>query len=133
MTKSIIVKTNDPTRRKFNLTVTGPVEKVVDVFPKKVNLVGTPGQQLSEVITITPSEKYPFSILSLEQLPDSGVSATLVEPSKDNPSWRIHLAANAPLVTNLYDKLTVHTDSKYRPVLQIRVSVYFVEPQKTDS
>ncbi len=130
MRKGIIVKTNDPSQQKINLIVRGPVEKVLDIMPQRVNLVGVPGQTLTEVVTITPSEKYPFSILSIEQLPNSGVMATLVEPSPENRSWQIKVSATAPQVVNLYDNLKVHTDSKYKPNLSIRVSVYFVEQKK---
>jgi hypothetical protein len=120
MRKGIIVKTNDPSQQKINLIVRGPVEKVLDIMPQRVNLVGVPGQTLTEVVTITPSEKYPFSILSIEQLPNSGVMATLVEPSPENRSWQIKVSATAPQVVNLYDNLKV----------SIRVSVYFVEQKK---
>ena len=133
MKKNTIVRTNDPNMRKFSVVVTGPVEQVVKIDPAAVNLYGNPGEHLETTVTITPSEKYGFSILSMEQLQGSGVTAALVEPAVDTQSWQVKISATSPAVANLYDKIVLRTDSKYRPVLTIRVSVMFITPQKADS
>lgn len=130
MNKNTIVKTNDPNRRKFVLKVQGPVERVVSIRPSSVYLYGTAGQTLTSEVTIQPSEKYPFSILEMKQRQGSGVAASLHEPESKGGPWKISIQATAPKVTNLYDNLTLETDSKYRPTLKIRVSVMFSEPKQ---
>lgn len=133
MTKNTIVRTNDPEKRKFSLVVTGPVEQVVKINPRSVNLYGKPGEKLEETVTITPSEKYRFSILSMEQLNGSGVTATLIEPADETRPWLVKLSGTAQVATNLYDRITLRTDSKYRSVLTIRVSMMFLEQQSQGS
>lgn len=132
MTKNIVVRTNDPDRRKFTLVVTGKVEGVVKIEPASVHLYGKPGETLSTSVTITPFEAHPFNILAMSQLEGSGVSATLVEPSDDNKSWQVKISATAPYAVNLNDTIRLQTDSKYRPELIIRVSVYVVDPAESN-
>ena len=87
MKKIIQVKTDDPEKKKFNLVVTGLVEKVVDINPVSVYMKGNPGDTLERVVTITPSEKYPFSILGMETRGNAGIKALLIAPIKDKKSW----------------------------------------------
>lgn len=130
MKKTIIVNTNDPEKYRFSLKVSGPVERVATVTPASVYLYGQPGQTLESEVKITPSEKYPFKILEMNHLKGSGVNATLIEPGQEGGPWIIKLSATAPRVTNMFDNLTLRTDSQYRPTLRVRVSVMFVEPEK---
>ena len=130
MKKLIIVNTNDPENAKFSLKVTGPVERVATISPASVYLYGEPGQTLESEIKITPSEKYPFKILEMNHLKNSGVDVILIEPKDVGSPWIIKLSATAPRVTNLFDHLTIRTDSKFRPTLRVRVSVMFVEPDE---
>ncbi|MFH2061122.1 MAG: hypothetical protein ABIJ59_19835 [Pseudomonadota bacterium] len=125
MTKRILVKTDDPEKKKFNLVVTGMVEKVVDINPSAVYLDGNPGDTLESTITITPSKKYMFTILGLEQNPESGVTATLVPPTKEGESWQVMVKVNSDKPGNFFDTLVLKTDSSHTPELKIRVSALF--------
>ncbi len=127
MKKTIVVKTDDPKNRKFNLIVKGPVEKVVDIKPASVYMDGNPGDTLESTITITPAEKYNFSILEVNQKINKGITATLIEPDKDKKSWQIKLKSTSDKADDLYEILTVKTDSKYKPTLTIRVYAIFLE------
>lgn len=125
MTKRILVKTDDPDRKKFNLVVTGKVEKVVDINPSSVYLNGNPGDTLESMITITPSKQFMFTILGLEQKPDSGIMATLVPPAKEGDSWQVMVKVFSDKAGNFFDNLILKTDSVYTPQLKIRVSALF--------
>jgi len=127
MKKVIQVKTDDPERKRFNLVVTGPVEKIVDIQPESVYLNGNPGDTLEAVVNITPSEKYPFSILGMEQKGNARTESTLIESKEDKKSWKIDIKATSDKVQTLYDVLTLKTDSRYKPTLTIRVYAVFVE------
>ena len=133
MTKNISVRTNDPKRRKFSLAVTGMVEQVAKIDPKSVNMYGKPGEILEQTVTITPSQKYPFSIKSMQQLPGSKVDAELIKPEKGKGPWQVKISGMAPTVTKLYDNIVLKTDSKYTPVLYIRISIMFIDQQSSDS
>jgi len=127
MRKVILVKTDDPGKRKFNLVVTGPVEKVVEISPVLSNLNGNPGDTLESIVTITPSEKYKFSVLGMEQKFNSKIKAQLIEPKPDEKFWQIKIKATSDKVDNFYDVLVLKTDSKYRPTLTIRVYANFFQ------
>ncbi|MBU8847943.1 MAG: hypothetical protein KOO65_12495 [Desulfobacterales bacterium] len=133
MKKVILVKTDDPGKRKFNLVVKGLVEKVVDIKPASVFLNGNPGETLESVVTITPSEKYKFSILGMEQKFNKKIKAQLVESDKDKKSWQVKIKSTSDKAGRLHDVLTLKTDSLYRPVLTIKVYAVFLKKQKTKS
>ncbi|MCF6247259.1 MAG: hypothetical protein L3J69_07845 [Desulfobacula sp.] len=127
MKKNIVVRTNDPDKKKFNLVVTGQVEQVVKIEPPSVNLYGKPGDKLESIITITPSPKYNFSILKMEHREGSGITARLIKPAGKDQPWQVKITCTARTVTNLYDYITLKTDSEFRPVLNIRISVMFID------
>ncbi len=133
MKKTILVKTDDPGKKKFNLVVTGLVEKVVEINPVSVYLDGTPGETLESIVTITPSEKYKFSILGMEQKINTRIKAQLMEPKGDEKFWQIKIKSTSDKADDLYDVLTLKTDSQYRPILTIRVYAIFLKKQESKS
>ncbi len=135
MKKVTMVHTDDPEKRKFTLTVTGLVEKVVTIEPRSVYLQGNPGDTLKTTIKITPSEKYQFSILGLEQKNSAQIKAKLIAPKGNEKSWQVKVETVSDKAEpgQLYDTLTLKTDSKYRPSLFIRVYAIFVGKQKAGS
>ncbi len=133
MKKVILVKTDDPVRRQFNLVVTGPVEKVFDINPSSVYLHGKQGDTLKTAITITPSEKYKFSILGMEHKVNTKIKARLIELKKDKKAWQIKIECTSVKAEHLFDVLTLKTDSPYKPIVSIRVHVSFVEKQAAKS
>ena len=133
MKKVIQVKTDDPEKKQFNLVVTGPVEKIVDINPESVYLKGNPGDTLEAVVNITPSEKYPFSILGVEQKGNDLIKAMLVESADHKKSWQVKIKSTSDKAQNLYDVLTLKTDSQYKPTLTIRVYAIFNEKKAPKS
>ena len=133
MKKTTIVKTDDPANKKFKLIVTGQVEKVVDITPATVYLDGNPGDTLEAVVSITPSEKYKFSILGMEQKNNTKIKASLIEPKGDEKSWQIKISSTSDKAGDLNDVLTLKTDSKYKPILKIKVYAIFLEKQEAGS
>ena len=133
MRKTIQVKTDDPEKAKFNLIVTGPVEKVVDISPSIVRMTGEPGKTLEALVTITPAEKYNFSILGMEQKVNSKIKAELIKAEPGKNSWQIKIESTSEKTDNLYDVLTLKTDSKYKPKLTIRVYANFFKQQAPKS
>jgi len=133
MKKVILVKTDDLKKKKFNLIVTGQVEKVVEINPLSVYLEGNPGDTLEALVNITPSEKYIFSVLGMEQKIKSKIKARLIEPEGDNKSWQIKIKSTSDIAADLYDVLTLRTDSQYKPKLTIRVYAIFLKKQESES
>ncbi|MCK5836965.1 MAG: hypothetical protein KAH09_06830 [Desulfobacula sp.] len=131
--KNILVKTNDPDKKKFNLMVTGLVEKVVDITPRSVYLNGNPGDTLDAVVNITPAEKYPFSILEMKQKINTRIKAQLVELKGDKKSWQVKIKSTSDKPGDLYNVLTLKTDSQYKPNLIIRVHAVFFKKKEPSS
>ncbi len=133
MKKTTLVKTDDPEKSKFRVTVTGKVDQVVTINPKRVNLKGNQGDTLETMVEITPFPKYQFSILGLEQKINTNIKASLIAPEGDKKSWRIRVKAESDKVGQLYDLLTLKTDSKYIPSLTIKVHARFIAKKESGS
>ena len=132
MTKTILVKTDDPGQRTLNLVVTGQVDRIAEIRPPSVYLNGKAGESLEAVVTITPSEKYAFTLLGLEKQNKSRIEATLVQPEKGGKTWQIKIKCRSDKAEDLYDELVLKTDSPYAPTISIRVSAVFLDEKKTD-
>lgn len=132
MTKTILVKTDDPQRRTLNLVVTGQVDRIAEINPPSVYLNGKAGESLEAVVTVTPSEKYAFTLLGLEKRNKSRIEATLVQPEKGGRTWQIRIKCRSDKAEDLYDELVLKTDSPYAPTISIRVSAVFLDEKKTD-
>jgi len=127
MTKTILVKTDDPQNNTVNLVVKGQVDLLAEIKPPSVYLNGKAGDTLETIVSITPSEKYAFALLGIEKRNNSRIEATLVQPEKEGHTWQIKIKCLSDKVEDLYDELMVKTDSKYVPNLSIRVSAVFLE------
>ena len=132
MTKTILVKTDDPQNNTLNLIVTGQVELLAEINPQAVYLNGKTGDTLEAVVSITPSEKYAFTVLGLEKKNNSRIEATLIPPKKGSKVWQIKIKCRSDKAEDLYDELILKTDSKYVPSLGIRVSAVFLEKKKVN-
>lgn len=130
MEKVIIVKTDDPNKSRFNLKVTGPVEKIVEIEPSSVYMEGKPGAIMSSTVRITPSAKYPFALLKIKKLNNTPIQADLVKPDSGNPSWQLNIKAASDVKNEMYEVLEIQTDSKYKSEIVIRVTAVFHEPKK---
>ena len=131
MSKRILVQTDDPARSKIYLGISGAVEKVVDIDPPSVNMKGVPGEVLETTVTITPAEKYAFSILDLKQQFHKNITAELVKPDGKDRSWKIKIKTQSLKPDTLYEVITLNTDSKYRPNLKIRVYAFYEDQKKS--
>ncbi len=132
MTKTILVKTDDPGQRTLNLVVTGRVDRIAEISPPSVYLNGKAGDTLEAVVTIAPSEKYAFSVLGLEKRNKSGIEAILVQPEEGGKTWRIKIKCRSDKAEDLYDELVLKTDSPYVATIGIRVSAVFLDTKKTN-
>ena len=111
--------------------VTGRVESVVEITPRTVSLSGAPGEVLEAVVTVTPSDKYKFSILEMEQKFNTQIKAQLVK-LEGNSAWQVKITTSSQKADDLYDIITLKTDSKYKPILKIRVyAIYLKEKNKS--
>lgn len=125
MTKTTSVRTNDPDKAKFDLVVRGRVEKVADIKPVSVFMDGKPGEKLEAVVTITPSDKFTFTISEVTKQYNTGIDATLVPPEKGEKAWKLVVKSTSDKADDLYEVLTLETDSEYLPSIAIRAYAIF--------
>ncbi|MDD9300843.1 MAG: hypothetical protein HUK40_00260 [Desulfobacter sp.] len=131
MNKKILIKTDDPEYKKFYLTITGKVNQIFKMTPKIVSLSGVPGQELEAVVTITPALDYDFEILSLIQKFNTQIKAELIRPEKGQRDWLVKIKSKSDKPDDLYDVITLKTNSPYKKSLKIRVyAIYFEEIQQ---
>ena len=129
MRKTIQVRTDDPKNAKFNLIITGQVTKIIDVSPSTVSLNGKPGDVLKAEVEIRPVGDHFFKLLELTTRFNKGVSARIVKPTDAKSPWTVKIQSRSDKATDLYEVITVKTDSPLKPKLTIRVFATFMAPK----
>ena len=133
MNKRIMVKTDDPSNAQFYLTITGRVNRVAEVSPSVVSLSGVPGEALEATVTITPAENYEFKILEMSQKFNDQIKAELLAPKPGEKAWQIRVKTYSDKADDLYDIITLKTDSPYKPQLKVRVYAIYFDKTETNS
>mgnify|MGYP001813144862 FL=1 len=120
--KTAILHTNDPANPKFTLTISGHVEKFVDLNPKYVRLTGYSGTQITVPVTIVPTAKYPFKIIDVTSRSGTFIKYTLTERKPDEGNGYTLLIENLKTDKGRYsDLLTLTTDSQIQHNITVRV------------
>ena len=128
--KTAIIHTNDPINPKFTLTISGHVEKFVDLKPKYVRLTGYSGALISVPVTIVPTAKYPFKIIDVASRNGTFIKYTLTERKPGEGSAYTLLIENLKTDKGRYkDILTLTTDSRIQSKITIRVYGNILEPK----
>jgi hypothetical protein len=128
--KTAIIHTNDPANPKFTLTISGHVEKFVDLSPKYVRLTGYSGAQISVPVTIVPTAKYPFKIIDVTLRDGTFIKYTLTERKPSEGGGYTLLIENLKTDKGRYmDLLTLTTDSQIQPKITIRAYGNIMEPK----
>ncbi|WDP92670.1 MAG: hypothetical protein HUN04_24285 [Desulfobacter sp.] len=133
MNKRILVKTDDPAKRQFYLTITGKVISIVEVKPAVVSLSGTPGQSLEALVTITPAENHDMKILEMTQKFNTNIKAKLVAPEQGKRQWQVKINTFSDKADDFYDILTLKTDNPLKPRLKVRVYAIYFEKSGSNS
>ena len=109
-------------RPKFNLVITGDVEKFATVEPKSVRLNGLVGDELSASVKIIPEKKYPFKITSVRA--KNGKFITVKVDELDTPQEKGYLLTIDNLKNEkgrYYDTVFLKPDNKALSELSVRV------------
>ena len=131
MRKSASVFTNDKTRPRQDLVITGQVERFVTIRPQHANMRGFVGDPIKDSVTIIPEKKYPFKILNLRAKDGKYIKYQLEETKEsDTTAYRLNIENTKTDAGRYYDAIILETDSKIRPQLNVRVYGY-LRPPKT--
>jgi len=121
--KNIVVSTTDPQQPSVTLTISGTVEKFVDIKPKYVRLTGIVGQDISTLVSVIPVQKYSFKITEVNAMKGHDIQFALSEKSFPEGNGYEILVKNRKTEPGRYhDVLSLKTDSDIQPV--VKVSIY---------
>ncbi|RLB82172.1 MAG: hypothetical protein DRH24_08225 [Deltaproteobacteria bacterium] len=122
LSKRITVKTDSPENSLLYLTVMGNINNFVTIMPKRVILSGFAGDQISQTVKIIPEEKYPFKMAGDRIVYKENIRYELKEVSRSKKIEYVLTVVNLKKEKGRYfDTIKLKTDSKIRPVIEIRV------------
>ncbi len=123
--------TNDTKKPTVLLNVSGPVIKFVKIAPVTIQLRGEQGDAITGSSTITPIADYPFTILSTTTSPNAKFTHSL-EKVAGGPETGWLLTVTDPDPQGRYSgTVFLHTDSKAKPKLEVRVYGNFMGKKTT--
>ena len=132
MRKTAGVYTNDKTRPRQDLVISGEVEKFVTIRPQHANMRGFVGDPIKGAVTIIPEKKYPFKILNLRAQDGKYIKYQLEEiKESDTTAYKVNIENLKKDAGRYYDSIILETDSKIRPQLNIKVYGY-LRPRKIE-
>ena len=125
MKKTAGVYTNDKSRPRQDLVISGPVEKFATIRPQHVSLRGYAGDSIKGMVTIIPEKKYPFKILDARAQNGKNINIQLGEVKKSSGrAYELKVENLRQKTGRYYDTISLKTDSKVRPELKVRVYGY---------
>lgn len=127
--KPITVISNDPERPSIELTIKGVVESFADLSKDKITLRGKPGDNLSETITITPKEKFPFKIVEVTSAYGQHMTTKLETETKDGKTiYKLTVINLKKDPGRYFDRISMKTDSEAQKFIAIGVYGLIEEP-----
>lgn len=127
MNKKILVKTDDPAKKQFYLSITGRVNRIVEIKPSVVSLSGAPGESLEAVVSIIPAENYEMNITNINQKFNTNIKAELLAPEQGKKEWQIKIKSFSDKADDFYDIITLKTDNPLKPFLKVRVYAIYLD------
>ena len=100
------------------------MKKFADITPGRVRLIGSPGDKIQSVVTISPAGEYDFSILGKTVLNGKYMDINLARPDPKKKLWKLTITNKMKKPGRYFDIITLKTDSKIKSDLTIRVFGY---------
>ncbi|MDX9786984.1 MAG: hypothetical protein RBT11_09420 [Desulfobacterales bacterium] len=123
--------TNDSVNPKHTLIVTGQIDKLYALSPKRLRLVGTIGTQIKQALRLDTQEKYPLKLIAVRAKQGKHIQYRFEEvENQKNSTYQITVENTKKEVGSYLDTLYLVTDSKIRP--EIEVPVYGLIQPDTD-
>lgn len=125
MKKNIAVYSNDKKNPRQNLTITGQVERLFQLSPRRVRLVGPMGIDLKQIVTLVTEEKYPMNLVEVRAKNGLNIEYQLAEIREGKKNRYELTVANRRKDAGRYvDTIYLKTDSEIRPEIEIPVFGY---------
>ena len=117
VSKTATVFSNDPLKPQVNITLSAKVNQFA-TYPKKIDLYGMVGNQISKTVEIIPNEKFPFTIESSKVHPGTSISAKV---DSNDKGYLITVTNTRTAPGRYWEKLILKTNSKIKPEITIPV------------
>lgn len=131
--KPVTVMSSDPEKPSIELKIKGVVESFADVSKDKVTFKGKPGDNLSEVVTITPKEKFPFKIVEVTSAYGQHMTTKLETETKDNkPVYKLTIINLKKDPGRYFDRISIKTDSEVQKFIAIGVYGVIEDPAEAE-
>jgi len=111
------VFSNDPLKPQVNLTLSAKVNQFA-TYPKKIDLYGMVGNQISQTVEIIPNENFPFKIESSTAHPGTSIS---VKIDSNDKGYLLTVTNTRTSPGRFWEKLILKTNSKIKPEITIPV------------
>lgn len=123
---------------QVTLKVQGKVEKTVLISSETLRFDGSPDEDLSQIVTIVPAEKYNFNILSTKVVNGENIEVELKPIVSDNDDvknagWELHIKNIRKTEGRYYEAINLATDLKINPTITIRVFGSIKSETKTEA
>jgi hypothetical protein len=114
---------NDPENENFDLTITGHVDPILIIEPKRVTLSGMAGENLETEIIISHDKRHPLKVLSAESK-KGNISVKLEEINgSEQTGYKVIVTSIKKEKGSFSDYVSLKTDSDIYPDKQIRVKL----------
>ncbi len=133
LSKTIKVRSNDPAKAVFPLSIKGTVKKFADISTSYISFRGYLGKDMERTLTITPKKEYPFKIKSVKVKDKNKLDVVWKEIKTDSGTG----VKYELLVKNLQtdagscrNVISINIDSKLKQQLVVRVGGHLSAPKK---
>ncbi len=110
----------------------GRVDKFVTIVPKRVTLRGLVGSPIKKTVRIIPEKKYPFKIVEHTLAHGNNISYELKQVElAEGIEYVLTVENLKKVIGNYYNTISLKTDSKIQPSINIRVNGYIQDNQPT--
>lgn len=122
MKKDIQVFTNDPANPTQTLILTGQIDKLFSLSPRRLRLVGKLGTEIKQKLVLDTHEKYPFKLTAVRAQHGIHIRYTFEEVAQSQKMRYVVTVENTREETGSFlDKLYLVTDSKLQPEIEVPI------------
>lgn len=132
--KRITVITNEEANPKQYLTISGKVERLYTLTPRRIRLVGPPGGDLKQTVTLVTQEEHPLKLLEVRAKKGEDIQYALSEKKEGKINrYALTVECIRKDMGRFIDTIYLKTDNEIQPQIEIPIYGYIKElPDKPD-
>ncbi|MBC2717382.1 MAG: DUF1573 domain-containing protein [Desulfobacteraceae bacterium] len=117
--RSIMISTNEPMNSMLKVIISGRINDFAHFDPKKIIILrGKAAEKIKLTVTITPDEKYPFTITNFE-LDEALKDVVKISLEKKDEKYVLTTENKMNTPGRYMGKIHLHTDSSFKPQINM--------------